>query len=73
MITIQVHEDDEGRFAVEIDIPDSLPDHYFVLITEYMMHVVAKNSKLGFEKALEQLVEGSMDFRELNDNTGTKG
>jgi len=73
MITIQIHEDDEGRAAVEIDISDSLPFHHFVLATEYMMHMVAKKSDAGFERALELLVNGSIGFRDLTDNTGTKG
>ncbi len=73
MITIQIHEDDEGRVAVEIDTPDSLPFHQFVIATEYMMRIVAKQSPAGFERALELLVTGCMNFRDLNDNTGTKG
>ena len=59
--------------AVEIDWPDDLPFYQFVIATEYMMHIVAKKSTAGFERALELLVSGAIDFRDLTDNTGTKG
>ena len=63
MLTTQCGYPDEDMAQVDIQLPEGLPFGYLMVACEYLLYFTAGRSSAGFEKALELLCEGAMNWR----------
>ena len=65
-ITIVVEKVDEDRMQVVVSCNGDLDFGTMICATEYMMAITAAKSNLGFEAALEKLIEGATTYKTVH-------
>ena len=75
-IVVKVELNDDGSAAVEVQrIYDAeegdreIPSVALMCAAEYLTHLVAQSSGLGYEGALEKIAEGAMTYRKEAEGT----
>jgi len=57
------HDNKAGISKVTIEHEEDCPFKFWMAACEYLLHQVARRSSAGFERALELLCQGAMNYR----------
>lgn len=64
----KLSRDSKDDYIVSME-PDEANFKDFMIMAQFMCYIVAKNSDTGFEKALEIINKGAMDWRDKHEQS----
>jgi len=64
--------DDKAKVFISTNIKEKPPFIFWMLAAEYLAKVTAQQSTAGYEKALELIIEGALQYKTIKPNGGEK-
>ena len=59
------HNNKENTSKVSIEHDEGCPFKFWMSACEYLLHQTARRSSAGFERALELLCQGAMNYKDV--------
>lgn len=62
-VRTRIYRDEQGGAECDLIVHPEMPFAFWMVSTEYMIFRTAQMSDLGFEKAIEKLTEGALEYQ----------
>lgn len=73
-VLCKIHFRDDGSAKVEVELTSNMPEHLHLWsllpAAEYLTHLVATESSLGYEGALESIAKGAKTWGAIERDRG---